>query len=222
MSFVVKTLCHLFQISNFKVSATSFILASLFCISRFCLRAALIDLDNSQVACKISSHSRRLSFSGAKSFPQRTSNQHTRQYIYIQQCPRRLYHDSRALRHPYPAVQRNPYVSYSSGKAAPTPNGDLLVAAERAWLQPDEPVESEPLASSDWNGLDAAFQPPRFDWRKRALSRTGFSLSTPDKRKKYPKRKIPSLEPTQPGDTYFDAIENYQNQCVCYFVTEPG
>ncbi len=204
------------------LSATSFILASLLSSSRLCLRTALIDLDNVQITSKTPSVTRQLLLWGSKISPKRTSDQRIRQYIFSQQCPRRFYHHSPLLRHPYLAVQRNPYASYSVGNLgiAPAPN-DILVAAEGEWLQPDGPSNSEPWVSSDWNGFDEPLRPPRFDWRKRALSRTGFINSTPDKRKKYPKRKIPSLEPTQPGELYFEAIESYQNQCVCYhFVTE--
>ncbi|KAF9451330.1 P-loop containing nucleoside triphosphate hydrolase protein [Macrolepiota fuliginosa MF-IS2] len=79
------------------------------------------------------------------------------------------------------------------------------------WLQRDEVAKSEGAFGSEWTGLEEVYSPPRFDWRKRAISRVGFDLSTPDKRKKYPKRKSPPLEPTQPGEPYFDAIESYQN-----------
>ncbi|KAF7759732.1 hypothetical protein Agabi119p4_11427 [Agaricus bisporus var. burnettii] len=86
------------------------------------------------------------------------------------------------------------------------PKEGLLKAAEDPWLQSDEDESS----FAKWASSVDPTSSLRFDWRKRSGSRE-ITLSTPDNRKRYPKRKIPAIDPLRPGEPYFDAIQSYQN-----------
>jgi hypothetical protein len=191
-------------------------LASLVSTSRSYLRAALIDFDN--VLKTRPSLSRKTVLSGVA---RGASDIHIRQYVY---GSRRMFYQLGGFRGLHSSVQLKPSASVEQkvplGNVAREdagPKNRLLTAAEDPWLQPDE--DDGEHSTSDWISSTGPTSSLRFDWRERSLCRK-IILSTPDNRKRYPRRKIFVMEPVQHGEPYFDAIQNYQKQCA--FTTSPS
>lgn len=184
-------------------------LASLISTSKSCLRAALIDFDNVLTSRKnISTLSRKIIIS---TVARCASDMHIRQYVY---SSRRTFYQFGGFRSLHSGAQLNQKTTFQTRNplrrpaySNTEPKEGLLKAAEDPWLQSDEDESS----FAKWASSVDPTSSLRFDWRKRSGSRE-ITLSTPDNRKRYPKRKIPAIDPLRPGEPYFDAIQNYQNQ----------
>jgi hypothetical protein len=187
-------------------------LASLISTSRSYLRAALIDVDNALKTRSPLSPKAALS-SVARCAP----DIHIRQYVYGSRS--RTRYPFRSIRNAHSGVQLKPRPAvdqdFPFGNAAysdvePERN-ESLPAAEDPWLQSD--AQS---SDSGWVSPIDLHPQLRFDWRKRSLCRE-IILSTPDNRKRYPRRKIFVMEPIQHGEKYFDTIQSYQKQYAFTF-----